>query len=303
MKFDGKAFGEEIVALTRSFVERSLAPILARLTAAEKALAEIPAPPEPLDVDALVAASVAKAAEEMEARFAERLKEAIAALPVAPTAEEVAALVPKGQDGKDGADGLPGADGAPGRDGVDGKDGRDGIDGKDGADGRDGEKGQDGERGEKGDAGSDGADGVGLADALIDREGNLVVTLTNGATKSIGPVVGRDGAPGADGRDGLGFDDLEIVDDPTAFTLRLARGDHVKEWTLAKPTLADMHKGVWREGGYQRGNVVTWGGSLWIAKTDTSARPETNGDWVLIVKKGRDGKDGEAPKPPPKVKL
>lgn len=37
-----------------------------------------------------------------------------------------------------------------------------------------------------------GADGVGLADALIDREGRLVITTTAGETKALGVVVGKD---------------------------------------------------------------------------------------------------------------
>ena len=52
------------------------------------------------------------------------------------------------------------------------------------------------------------------------------------------------------------------------------------------------YEGVWEEGkSYDRGAAVTRGGSLWIAKHATSARP---GDpdpaarsWVLAVKRGR----------------
>src|SRR5690606_18773662 len=47
--------------------------------------------------------------------------------------------------------------------------------GKDGADGRDGADGEPGPKGEKGDPGPAGKDGVGLSDALIDREGALVL--------------------------------------------------------------------------------------------------------------------------------
>lgn len=58
------------------------------------------------------------------------------------------------------------------------------------------------ERGEKGEAGERGISGVGVAGALIDREGNLVVTLSDGTSKALGGVVGRDGAKGADGANG-----------------------------------------------------------------------------------------------------
>jgi hypothetical protein len=53
-----------------------------------------------------------------------------------------------------------------------------------------------GEKGMDGKDGADGKDGVGLAGALIDRDGSLVVTLTNGEVKSLGSVVGKDGADG-----------------------------------------------------------------------------------------------------------
>jgi hypothetical protein len=383
MAFDGKAFGEEVVAATRSFVERSLAPVLARLAAAEKALADaqaalaarpdvealvvaavekaiprgepidldavtrgiedrlaeriaalpkaataeevaalIPPPPEPVDVDAILAAAVEKTraeweeaikalpamptAEEIAAlhpppkdgidgkdadpEFVRALvKEAVAALPAVPTPEEVAALVPKGQDGKDGSDGLPGAPGEPGRDGVDGKDGRDGIDGKDGDPGRDGEKGLDGAPGRDG---IDGKNGVGLAGVLRDHEGCVVFTLTDGAIVKLGKFDGRDGEPGKDGAPGRDVDP-EFV--------RAAIKDEVQRQVTAP--LADAYKGVWKPGVYKRGDVVTWGGSLFIAAADTEAKPESAEDWKLAVKRGRDGKDGETPKPPTTVKL
>ena len=131
-------------------------------------------------------------------------------------------------------------------------------------------------------------DGVGLAGALKDHEGCLVLTLTNGTMVKLGRIDGQDGEPGLDG---LGFDDLEVLDGAAEFTLRLVRGERVKEWTLAKPTLADCYRGVWREGSFKAGDAVTWGGSLWIAQRATEAKPETNDDWKLAVKRGRDGKD------------
>ena len=65
--------------------------------------------------------------------------------------------------------------------------------------------GKDGEPGAKGDPGKDGEkgmDGAGIADLLIDRDGNLTATFTDGRMKSLGVVTGRDGSPGQDGRDG-----------------------------------------------------------------------------------------------------
>jgi hypothetical protein len=77
-----------------------------------------------------------------------------------------------------------------------------------------GERGDKGDQGENGANGADGSDGVGLASALINRDGQFVVTTTDGKSHELGVVVGRDGADGAngkngangtDGRDGLGL--------------------------------------------------------------------------------------------------
>ena len=76
-----------------------------------------------------------------------------------------------------------GKDGINGRDGKDGKDGRPGKDGKDGRNGRDGLQGL---------PGADGQDGVGVADAHIDFDGSLVITLTNGNQINVGEVVAPD---------------------------------------------------------------------------------------------------------------
>src|SRR5690625_4275407 len=54
-------------------------------------------------------------------------------------------------------------------------------------------------------------DGVGLAGAVIDRDGNLVITTTEGIPHNLGQVVGKDGDKGdagQDGADALGFDDM-----------------------------------------------------------------------------------------------
>ena len=84
----------------------------------------------------------------------------------------------------------PARDGAPGRDGERGLDGKPGLDGKDGLPG---------ERGLHGEAGAPGRDGLGLAGALITREGHLTLTLSDGTAKDLGTVIGPPGAKGADG--------------------------------------------------------------------------------------------------------
>jgi hypothetical protein len=106
--------------------------------------------------------------------------------------------------------------------------------------------------------------------------------------------------PGPPGRDGFGFDDLEVLyDEERTITLRFMRGQDVREWVFRMPVVID--RGVWQERSYERGDGVTSGGHYWIARCDTSDRPEPNGGaWRLAVKRGRDGKDGGPRVDPPR---
>jgi integrin beta 3 len=63
-------------------------------------------------------------------------------------------------------------------------------------------------------------------------------------------------------------------------------------------TDAQIYRGVWKAGdAYEPGDTVTWGGSLFVCRRETIAKPETNDDWTLAVKRGRDGKDGQPGRP------
>lgn len=325
MAFDGKAFGAEIVGVVKEFVSKEMASVLSCLKAMderfeviEKRLDALPTPRDGTDADMTEV-------RRMIGEEIGELKGAVAAIRPAPELPDIAgmiaeavAAIPAPENGKDGQsvtidDIAPmiaaeverrvGAHPQP-RDGKDGAPGRDGqsIDAvdvermvaekvemavaaipvpKDGMDGKDG---------------SDGADGVGLAGALIDRSGELVVTLTNGEVKTLGPVVGRDGEPGkcgADGADGVGFDDMteEMADDGRTIIRRYSRGDQVKEFRHSLSVVLD--RGVYQEGAeYKPGDGVTWAGSFWIAQKDTSAKPDSGDGWRLSVKRGRDGRDG-----------
>lgn len=132
-------------------------------------------------------------------------------------------------------------------------------------------------------------DPVSVKSALIDRAGDLILTMSDGTTKNMGPVVGKDGEPG---KDGLGFDDLAVdYDGEKTVTLKFTKGETVKEFPFVMPIVID--RGVYREAcEYKAGDAVTWGGSIWIAQKNTAAKPDTGADWRLSVKRGRDGKDG-----------
>lgn len=106
---------------------------------------------------------------------------------------------------------------------------------------------------------------------------------------------GPQGERGERGADGLGFDDLEQFEDEFTYGINLRRGDQVKELRWQKATLADAYKGIWNASSeYKRGNVVTCGGSSFLALRDGPSKPETaDCGWILWVKRGRDGKDGK----------
>jgi len=137
-----------------------------------------------------------------------------------------------------------------------------------------------------------GADGVGLAGAMIDRAGELVITTTKGEAVRLGKVVGEDG------RDGLSFETAAgEYDAERGFVLTLGAGDRRKEFVL--PYM--VHRGFHRDGlGMKAGQSVTHDGALWIAKRDNASRPclENADDWILAARKGRDGKDGKSVRVP-----
>lgn len=56
-------------------------------------------------------------------------------------------------------------------------------------------------------------------------------------------------------------------------------------------TFADIYQGVYRpETLYGRGLLTTWGGSLFLAKVETRAKPGESNDWQLVVKRGDSAK-------------
>jgi hypothetical protein len=280
---DASAMARELAGVVKGHVAAALTPIVARVTALEKREPERGEKGEdgkdatPVDLEALADAVVAKllasdrlelladlaatkaVADHFEANPVQHGRDADPEQVRAAAAEAVAAI-PAPKNGKD-ADPITEA--------------------------------QIAEQVSKYVAANPPKDGVGLASAMIDRTGSLLVTTTKGETINLGRVVGEDG------KDGIAFDTATgAYDAERGFVLRLAAGERSTELVL--PYM--VHRGFWREGmGVKAGQSITHDGALWIAKRDTAAKPclEACQDWQLAARKGRDGRDGKDGKPPP----
>jgi len=181
---------------------------------------------------------------------------------------------PKGEKGLDGRDGLPGRDGLHGHDGAPGLNGKD-VDmdhvkalvlrgvidelstwprPKDGRDGVDGLDGKDGAHGLNGKDGRDGIDGLAIESAEL---------------------IFRDKSSALDGEEG--------------WTLKFVGGNATKFVSL--PMFYDA--GVWEAGKtYPQGAGVTWEGNYFVAKVKTATLPTEGSNWRLVVRRGKQGKDG-----------
>lgn len=295
---DAKAFGIELAGI----VKAATAPIMARMDALEKALAERPEPAhgkdgrdgkdaDPDAVAALVLDQIKGSLSDMQDAV-----DAIPEAPVLPVLPDIAAMVGDAvaKAVSEWPDFVAMIGEAVAKAVAEIPTPRDGVDGKDGVDGRDGADGKDGERGEAG------RDGLDVKDMLRADGGRLIAVMSDGTTKDLGQFVGADGRDGAngkdgaDGRDGLGFEDLMFdADEHGRPVAKFQRGEVVK--TASLPCIID--RGPYRvDEDYRKGDAVSFGGSLWIAQVDTSERPESGAAWRLAVKKGRDGRDTEAKK-------
>ena len=117
------------------------------------------------------------------------------------------------------------------------------------------------------------------------REKLLVHQTEIEALKAKEPQPGRDGLPGAPGpagrdgapgADGLGFDDLQLeFDGERRVTFKLINGERVKVLPTMIVMPCQIYTGVYRpETNYERGDTVSFGGSIWCSKTDTCEKPE-----------------------------
>lgn len=152
-----------------------------------------------------------------------------------------------------------------------------------------GPQGERGEKGEPGPPGIAGPRGDGGANGKDGRDGQPGVPGRDGAPGERGER-GEKGIDGKDGRDGtLDGVTLEQVDERT-WTMGRPDGSSVGIIQMAVP----LYRGVYVAGtGYAKGDAVTFGGSLWIAKDATKDRPGDGATaWQLAVKRGDKGKDG-----------
>lgn len=137
-----------------------------------------------------------------------------------------------------------------------------------------------------------GKDGAGIADLLIDRDGNLVATFTDGRMKSLGVVVGKDGAPGRDGKDGSDLTEVALeFDGERTVRVKGRTGEVTKR--LAVP----LWRGYWSETAVaEKGDILTHNGTAYIAVVDNPKCEPGVGkydhEWKVFARKGRDGKDG-----------
>jgi integrin beta 3 len=135
--------------------------------------------------------------------------------------------------------------------------------------GEKGDPGPVGDRGERGEVGRDGRDGL------------------PGDRGDSGPR-GFPGENGKDGRDGFNLTDFSVEHDgERTLTLKFTRGDDVKEYRFTFPV--PIYRDIYRaEKSYQRGDMVTFGGSTYHCNTDTDEKPGYGSkDWTLAVKEGR----------------
>jgi hypothetical protein len=102
---------------------------------------------------------------------------------------------------------------------------------------------------------------------------------------------GRDGLPGIQGEKGLpGLDGKHGIDGaPGKDGLNGKDGRPGLEW-----------KGAYQEGtSYDLGQMVFFAGQSWHCNAATTSKPDIGSkDWSLVVKRGRDGKDGRDLAPP-----
>lgn len=198
---------------------------------------------------------------------------------------------------KEGPQGEAGEKGEPGPQGESGPQGQAGPSGEAGEQGPQGEKGDPGESGPQGERGLQGEPGADAAEVIKALQDDLTLTIERKILEferlmhnAIDKAIDRIPKP-KDGRDALDMDDLfleGVEDDPRLVRFGFRRGED--EVTKEHRFPGILYHGVWKKGVYEKGDCVTWGGSLWICEAETEKKPGTDELWTLAAKKGRDGR-------------
>lgn len=277
---------QELGVVIATAVKVAQAPLLERIAVLEATLQSVGTKSADAIEKIALAAASKEYAEALAGRIVKLETEPLVVVgPQGPSGER-GEKGEKGDPGVDGKDGAPGAPGEKGIDGANGKDGRDGVDGKDGLQGLRGEKGVDGLNGHDGIDGKDGRDGQPGVPGVPGRDGE----------RGEKGLDGKDGVDGKDGLTTLEFMKYEVSEDGLSVRfVRAANGQPLGDWV--QTAWLRPYDGVWREGeSYKAGATVTWAGSLWVARVDTTEKPQDGRggtDWQLAVKSGRPGRDGK----------
>jgi len=134
------------------------------------------------------------------------------------------------------------------------------------------------------------------AQTLLQGAMDRIPVPANGADGKDGRD-GNDGRNGSDGRNGIdggSIEDFDIGLEGRILTVAMKIGGQV----VSRAVRLDIpiERGVYQSGKtYERGDIVTYAGSSFIAQRDTTGteKPEASQAWRLMVKRGRDGKDSE----------
>jgi len=331
-----QALAKEMIESVRGHVSRAIAGLSPRIELLEEAVRKA----STADPAAMLTAVRGAVAEAMAALPAPAQgapgKDADPAEIAAQVSKALAAL-PKPKDGAPGQDGKDGAsvdpamvaemvagdvskavaalpkpkDGAPGQDGKDGasvhpdtvavmvmehvekamaklalpKDGRDGEDGKDAAQ----------------------IDPLPSIDESKSYQRGTLASHAGGLIRAV-----RNTDPVKDGRledagwrvvwDGVAALEVKQAEDMRTFSVQLDLTSGLRRaFDFKLPVI--LYREVWREGEYERGDVVTWSGSAWHCQHKTTDKPGTSEAWRLMVKRGSDGKDGTGGSSPPAAPL
>lgn len=238
----------------------------------------------------------------------------------------------KGEQGPPGEPGLPGGKGDAGERGEKGDPGLVGERGERGEQGLPGERGEKGLDGAPGRDGKD-AYALAVEKGFAGTELQWLDSLRgkDGAPGERG-TDGRDGREGKDGRDAVEINILPMIEEGKSYpsgTYARHMGGLVKATTSgfdvivnglaaiafeqiserefrAKARLTDgtestaefkipvmLHRGIWQERTYERGDCVTRDSSTWHCTAESTTTAPPGPHWQLIVRKGDKGKDAK----------